>query len=105
MKSRSALEWVKAYDHIHQELTSKGFKPKFQTLDNEAYGALKNFSQPMTCNINLFHPTVIDATPLREPFEHSKNTCVAGMSSVDPNFPLHLWDIILPQAEISLNLL
>jgi hypothetical protein len=34
MKSRSASEWVKAYDHIHQELTVKGFKPKLQTLDN-----------------------------------------------------------------------
>jgi hypothetical protein len=40
-KSRSASEWVKAYDHIHQELTAKGFKPKHQTLDNEASAALK----------------------------------------------------------------
>jgi hypothetical protein len=32
MKYRSASEWVKAYDHIHQELTAKGFKPKLQTL-------------------------------------------------------------------------
>jgi hypothetical protein len=36
MKSRSTYEWVKAYDLIHQALTSKGFKPKLQTLDNEA---------------------------------------------------------------------
>jgi hypothetical protein len=43
MKSRSASEWVKAYDHIHQELTGKGFKPKLQTLDNEALAALKHF--------------------------------------------------------------
>jgi hypothetical protein len=43
MKSRSASEWVKAYDNIHQELTVKGFKPKLQTLDNEASTALKNF--------------------------------------------------------------
>jgi hypothetical protein len=33
----------KAYDTIHQELTVKGFKPKLQTLDNEASAALKNF--------------------------------------------------------------
>jgi hypothetical protein len=32
MKSRSASEWVKAYDSVHQELTVKGFKPKLQTL-------------------------------------------------------------------------
>jgi hypothetical protein len=43
MKSRSASEWVKAYDTIHQELTVKGFKPKLQTLDNEASAALKHF--------------------------------------------------------------
>jgi hypothetical protein len=43
MKSRSASEWVKSYDSVHQELTIKGFKPKLQTLDNEASTALKNF--------------------------------------------------------------
>jgi hypothetical protein len=43
MKYRSASEWVKAYDHIHQELNAKGFKPKLQTLDNEASDALKHF--------------------------------------------------------------
>jgi hypothetical protein len=42
MKFRSAPEWVKAYDHIHQELTAKGFKPKLQTLSNEASAALKH---------------------------------------------------------------
>jgi hypothetical protein len=30
---------------------------------------------------------------------------VAGFSSVDSAFPLHLWDRLLPQAEITLNLL
>jgi hypothetical protein len=43
MKSRSASEWVKAYDSIHQELTVKVFKPKLQTLDNKAMTDLKNF--------------------------------------------------------------
>jgi hypothetical protein len=43
IKSTSAPEWVNAYDSIHQELTVKGFKPKLQTLDNEASAALKNF--------------------------------------------------------------
>jgi hypothetical protein len=30
---------------------------------------------------------------------------LAGISSVDPTFPLHLWDRLLPQTEITLNLL
>jgi hypothetical protein len=42
MKSRSASEWAKAYDSIHQELTVKGLKPKLQTFNNEASTAFKN---------------------------------------------------------------
>jgi hypothetical protein len=34
-----------------------------------------------------------------------KNHFIAGLSSTDPNFPLHLWDRLIPQALISLNLL
>jgi hypothetical protein len=75
MKSRSAYEWVKAYDNIHQELTSKGFKPKLQTLDNEASTALKkNFTTNDVEYQLVPPPTVIADTPLREPFELSKNT-------------------------------
>jgi hypothetical protein len=38
----------------------------------------------------LFHPIVIGATHLK---------------GLDPDFPLHLWDILLPQAYMTLNLL
>jgi hypothetical protein len=34
-----------------------------------------------------------------------QNHFIAGLCSVDPNFPIHLWDRLVPQAEISLNLL
>jgi hypothetical protein len=34
-----------------------------------------------------------------------KENFVAGLASVDPTFPLHFWDRLLPQAEITLNIL
>jgi hypothetical protein len=34
-----------------------------------------------------------------------KEHFVAGVSSVDPYFPMNLWDRLLPQAEMMLNLL
>jgi hypothetical protein len=34
-----------------------------------------------------------------------KEHFVAGLASVDPDFPLHLWYRLLPQAEMTLNLL
>jgi hypothetical protein len=74
MKYRSASEWVKAYDTIHQELTAKGFKPKLQTLDNEASSALKNFSPQMMWSTNWCRLTDIAAMPLSAPSELSKST-------------------------------
>jgi hypothetical protein len=78
MKSRSASEWVKAYDHIHQELTAKGFKTKLQTLDNEASAALKHFFTANDVSTNWFLPTATAATPLNEPSELLKNTLCQG---------------------------
>jgi hypothetical protein len=104
-KSRSAYEWVKAYDLINQELTAKGFKPKLQTLDNEASTAFQNF---FTTNDVVYQliPTHCHRQNAAERAIHTfKDFFPAGLASVDPYFPLHLWDILLPQAEMNLNLL
>jgi hypothetical protein len=73
MKSRSASEWVKPYDNIHQELSVKGFKPKIQTLDSEASTALKNYFNVNNIAYQLLCLTIIDATLQNSPSELSKN--------------------------------
>jgi hypothetical protein len=105
MKSRSASEWVNAYDTIHQELTVKGFKPKLQTLYNEASAALKNFFTANDVEYQLVPPQCHRLNAAERAIRTFKEHSVAGLSSVDPAFPLHLWDRLLPQAEITLNLL
>jgi hypothetical protein len=40
MKSKSGAEWVRAFSIVFYERTSKGFKPKLQTMDNEASAAI-----------------------------------------------------------------
>jgi hypothetical protein len=105
MKSQSASEWVKAYDAIHQELTVKGFKPRLQTLDNEASTALKNFFTTNDVEYQLVPPHCHRRNAAERAIQTFKENFVAGLSSVDPSFPLHFWDRLLPQAEITLNLL
>jgi hypothetical protein len=56
IKSRSASEWVKAYDSIHKEPTIKCFKPKLQTHNNEASTALKNLFTAQNIDYQLFLP-------------------------------------------------
>jgi hypothetical protein len=105
MKSRSASEWVKAYDSVHQELTVKSFKPKLQTLDNEASTALNNFFTVNDIAYQLVPPHCYRCNAAERAIRTFKEHFVAGLSSVDPSFPLHLWDRLLPQTEITLNLL
>jgi hypothetical protein len=47
------------------------------------------------------HRTSAAERAIRTFKEHFKS----GLATVDPEFPIHLWDRILPQAEITLNLL
>jgi hypothetical protein len=105
IKTRSASEWVKAYDNIHQELTAKVLKPKLQTLDNEASAALKHFFTANDVGYQLVPPHCHRCNAAERAIRTFKEHFVAGLSSVDPTFPLHLWDRLLPQAEMTLNLL
>jgi hypothetical protein len=98
MKSRSASEWVKAYDSVHHELTIKGFKPKLQTLDNEASAALKNYFTVNDIAYQLVPPHCHRRNAAERAIRTFKEHFVAGISSVDPSFPMHLWDRLLPQA-------
>jgi hypothetical protein len=43
MKSKFGAEWVRAFGVVFDKMTEKGFKPKLQTMDNEASAALKNY--------------------------------------------------------------
>jgi hypothetical protein len=105
IKSRSTSEWIKAYVSIHEELTGKGFKPKLQTLDNEALTALKHFFTSQNIDYQLAPPHCHRRNTAERAIRTFKEHVVAGLSSVDPSFPMHLWDRLLRQAEITLNLL
>jgi hypothetical protein len=105
MKFRSASEWVKAYDTVHQELNVKGFKPKLQTLDNEASVALKTIFTIHDITYQVVPPHYHRRNAAERAIRTFKEHSVAGISSVEPALPFHLWDRLLPQAEITLNLL
>jgi hypothetical protein len=105
MKSRSTSEWVKSYDSLYQELKVKGLKSKLQNLDNEASTALKNFFTVNNIVYQLVPPHCHRRNVAERAIKTSEEHFVAGFPSVDPPFPMHLWDRLFPQAEITLNLL
>jgi hypothetical protein len=105
MKFKSASEWLKAFDGIFQELTSRGFKPKIQTMENEASAALKSYFTENDMTYQLVPPHCHRRNAAERAIRTFKEHFVAGLSSVDPDLPMNLWDRLLPQAEITLNLM
>jgi hypothetical protein len=105
MKSKSGAEWVRAFGVVFDEMTAKGFKPKLQTMENEASAALKKYFTEKEMNYQLVpphcHRTNAAEIAIRTFKEHFK----AGIATVDPDFSAHFWERLLPQAEITLNLL
>jgi hypothetical protein len=74
-------------------------------LDNEASAALKSFFTKNDVEYQLVPPHCHRRNATERAICTLKENFVAGLASVDPDFPLHLWGSLLPQAEMTLKLL
>jgi hypothetical protein len=66
---------------------------------------LKNFFTANDVEYQLVPPPCHRRNAAERAIRTLKEHFMAGIYLVDPTFTLHLWDILLPQAEIALNLL
>jgi hypothetical protein len=98
MKSKSGAEWVKAVGVVFDEMTAKVFKPKLQTMYNEASAALKNYFTEKEMNYQLVPPHCHITNSAERAIRTFKEHFKAGLATVDPYLPAHLWDRLLPQA-------
>jgi hypothetical protein len=105
MKNRGDKEMVRAFDFLIQSLIIRGLKPHLQRLDNEASLTLRNYLTKQGINYQLAPPHIHRRNNAEQAIHTFKNHFIAGLCSVDPTFPLKLWDKLLPQATITLNLL
>jgi hypothetical protein len=105
MKNRSDKEMVRAFDFLIQSLILRGLKPRLQRLDNEASLALRNYLTQQGITYQLSPQHMHRRNNAERAIQTFKNRFVAGLCSVDPTFPLKLWDKLLSQATITINLL
>jgi hypothetical protein len=105
MKNKTANSILTAYKLVHQRLCAARLKPKLQRLDNECSQTLKNFMTEQGIDYQLVPPHVHRRNAAERAIRTFKNHFIAGLCSVDRDFPIHLWDRLLPQALLTLNLL
>ena len=105
MPNKTGPAILAAYKRAHTLFSSRGLKPQLQRLDNEASAALKSFMAEQEVDFQLVPPHVHRRNAAERAIRTFKNHFIAGLCSTDRNFPLHLWDRLLPQALLSLNIL
>ncbi|KAL7537684.1 hypothetical protein ACHAWF_005869 [Thalassiosira exigua] len=74
-------------------------------MDNECSKLLRDYIEGEHVKIQLVEPDNHRINAAERAIQTFKNHSVAGLSCVDQHFPLQLWDELLRQAEITLNLL
>ena len=105
LKTKQAHEIKTAWTNLHNRLAIKGLAPSTYIMDNEAFGALKNAITKNQLTFQLTPPHIHRINVARRTIRTFKNHFIAGLATIDPTFPIREWDRLLPQAEITLNLL
>jgi hypothetical protein len=105
MKNRGDKYMVRAFDLLIQSINIRGLKPHLQRLYNEESLVLRNYLTKQGINYQLALPHIHRGDNAERAIHTFKNHFIAGLCSVDPTFQLKLWDKLLPQATITLNLL
>ena len=82
-----------------------GSKPKFQRLDNAISQTVKNDMEQNNMKFQLVPPHKHRQNKADRAIQNFKSHFIAGLFSVNPKLPQNLWDKLIPQAVITLNLL
>jgi len=105
MKNKSEGSMIKAYQALWTRLTASGtVKPKTHILDNEASTEFKKEIQK-NCAIQLVPPDNHRRNLAERAIQTFKNHFKSILAGADDSFPMRLWDRLLPQTILTLNLL
>ncbi len=106
MKNRKDADMIQAYNALLLRLTRAGIFPKKHVLDNKVLENMKNHVHN-TCkmNVELVPPGCHRQNAAEVAIRNFKSHFLSILAGVADDFPQHLWDRLLPQTEITLNLI
>jgi hypothetical protein len=105
IKTRQAGELTKAWTQLHTKLQSNGYAPTLHILDNECSEELKSAFKKYHVDFERAPPHSHRHNAAERAIQTWKNHFCSGLATCDPKFPLTEWDLLLPQADLTLNLL
>jgi hypothetical protein len=94
-----------AYKKKFDELTKKVLKVKLNIMDNQATKHIKKFLTKEQCKLQLVEPHNHRMNEAERAIQTWKDAFIAMLATTNQDFPIQLWDRMVPQVQDALNLL
>ena len=91
-KNRMAGKIVRAYQALIDKLALYGIQPKHHVLENEISDEFKLAIKRSNITYERVPPDDHCRNITERGIQTGKGLVISVLSSVDPNFPMHLWD-------------
>jgi hypothetical protein len=91
LTSRIETEIIRANSKLHDYLAARGLKTVLQCPDNEALGRLQSYMRAKSVTFQLVPPHKHRRKAAEKAIGTWEDHFIAGLSSLDPNFLMHLW--------------
>ena len=105
LKSRQAHEIIKAWSTLHAQMTRHGHLVKKLILDNECSNDLKKALNKKNIAFQLVPPDAHRRNAAERAIRTFKNHFLSTLVTCHVDFPIAEWDWLLPQSQMTLNLL
>ncbi len=96
---------IAAYNDLYSRLVTQHATPDVHILDNEASKAFLKAITDNGCKHQLVPPHVHRQNRAERAIRTFKDHFLSILAGMAPTFPKDRWDLLLPQAELTLNLL
>ena len=103
--NKSDTHRIPAYQAIYNRLKAVNNAPMMHIMDNEASAALQHVITTNGCQLQLVPQHVHRRNAAERAIRTFKDHFLACLAGMDPTFPADCWDLLLPQVELTLNLL
>ena len=104
IKSRNNDELEQVYLLILKRIKQTGVEVRKNVLDSKCSASMKELTKNI-CELELVPPVCHQRNIAEMAIRTFKSHFVSILSGVDPYFLMSLWDKLLPQSELTLNLL
>jgi hypothetical protein len=106
MKNRKDDKMIRAYNALLLQLKRASIVPKKHVLDNEVSENMKNcFRDTCQLDMELVPPGCHRCNAAKVAIHNFKAHFLSILARVANDCPLNLWDRLLPQTEITINLI